>query len=224
MQATIRTSLWIIVAAVLAISACSPVLPTPPASEPPSSTPNLIMTGLVQTLTAAPTFTSTASKTPTITRTPFPSITPIPSFSPIPSLTAVPSPAAIGSGTPTTPEATPAGDYACEITSKSPDNWKVFPPRHDFDGNWKIKNTGSKFWRAGGAVVVTYIDGAKLQKNKSMKSFNLSNDVKPGDSMTVIIDMVAPSIEGAYTSNWGLMINSTKVVFCKLITRITVTK
>jgi hypothetical protein len=121
-------------------------------------------------------------------------------------------------------DGTPSGEYACELTSKSPTNWTVFRPRHDFDGTWEVKNTGRQIWKAGGAVLMAFTDGAKLQKNKNIKSFPLSNDIEPNESVTLVIDMIAPPNEGAYVSNWGLMLNKDKSIFCKLSMRIKVEK
>jgi len=71
---------------------------------------------------------------------------------------------------------------------------------------------------------MTYIDGTKLQKNKDLKSFLLSEDVAAGESVTLTISMVTPKNEGSYTSNWGLLLNKTQSIFCKLSIRVKVVK
>ncbi len=71
---------------------------------------------------------------------------------------------------------------------------------------------------------MTYIDGTKLQKNKDLKSFFLIEDVAPGASFTLTIDMLTPKNEGSYISNWGLLLNKTQSIFCKLSIRIKVVK
>lgn len=177
------------------------------------------MTALIETLAAAPTFTSTLQKTPTVTRTPFPSITPIPSFTPLPGLTPIPSLAPSGTGTAVTPEPTPI-QYDCQLLSKSPDNWTLIKRRTTFDAFWNVKNTGAKVWKPG-AVVLNYIEGAKLHSNE--KTYALSTYVGPGESTTVVADMITPKAAGTYISTWGLMLtDKSKLVFCTLVVRIVV--
>ena len=79
-------------------------------------------------------------------------------------------------------------------------------------------------WKAGGAVIVIYRDGTKLQKNKGLTSFNLIEDVEPGGSVTLVVDMLTPKGEGAYTSNWGLQLNKDKSIFCQFSMQIKVEK
>ena len=79
-------------------------------------------------------------------------------------------------------------------------------------------------WRAGGAIAVLYIDGTKLQKNKGLTTFNLIDDVEPGGSVTLNVDMVTPKNEGGYTSNWGLQLNKDKSIFCHFSMKIKVEK
>ncbi len=215
MQANIRASVWIVIAAVLAIPACSPVLPAPLASETPSLTPDRVMTALIETLAAAPTFTSTLQRTPTVTTTPFPSITPVSSFTPFRSLTPTPTLTSPSAGTTLTPQ-----EYSCQLLSKNPDNWARIRRRTTFDAVWNVKNTGTKIWKPD-AVVLNYVEGAKLQSGE--KTYPLTTYVSPGESVTLIADMITPKTAGTYISTWGLMLtNKTKQVFCTLLVRIVV--
>lgn len=215
-------------AAVLATSACSPVLPAPPDSGPASSTPDLAATGLIQTLTAAPSLTPSPQKTSTVTLTALPSNTLLPTITSIPSLTPIPSLTKAGEGgitsTPSGDQTgTPTGDYACEFISKSPANWTILKPRAAFDGSWKVKNTGTKPWNVG-QISLVYTDGTKFQEDKNKKTYGLDADVKTGDSVDLIVDMITPKLDGYYSANWGLMVNATKITFCNLTIKIIVQK
>lgn len=209
----------------LAASACG-VSSTPPAD---TATPDQMMTALVQTLTAiaAPTEIPPATSTPlppteipVDTPVPFPTITPIPSFTPQPSFTPFGTPPA-GALTPTPGDGGSGNaDFACKIVEKSPDNWTTMKSRAAFDASWTVTNAGSKIWHFGG-IMITYVDGAKFHQG-DQKSFNLSDDVKPGEQTILLVDMIAPKAKGNHTATWGLMETKSKLVFCTFTVMITV--
>lgn len=83
-----------------------------------------------------------------------------------------------------------------------------------------MKNTGAKIWKPG-AVVLNYIEGAKLHSNE--KTYALSAYVDPGGSTILVADMITPKTTGTYISTWGLMLtDKTRLVFCTLVVRIVV--
>ena len=65
-----------------------------------------------------------------------------------------------------------------------------------------LRITGTKTWHKG----IYYIRFANKGTNMaSADKYMLSQDVAPGESVTFVADMVAPSQEGLYVSNWFLV-------------------
>ncbi len=93
---------------------------------------------------------------------------------------------------------------ACQIVSVTPS--ASMPRNADFDAVWTIKNTSNRTWD-GNSVDYKYISGSKLQKYNLR--YDLHQNVKPGDTVKVVVDMVAPSTAGFYTVNWALVEGST---------------
>lgn len=90
----------------------------------------------------------------------------------------------------------------CELISQTPRGWTTMGPRWDFDAIWTIKNTGLFVWDKD-EVDFRYIHGEKMQKR--MDVFIFSSDIKPGDSVDIRLDMMAPEAPGKYSSVWGLV-------------------
>ena len=110
-----------------------------------------------------------------------------------------------------------AVNYACSITSKNIADNTEFAPNEEFDATWTIKNTGSLDWEAD-QIDYRYVSGTQTYKFNSVYDFPAS--VKTGDSITIIVDMVAPSSEASYETFWGVFYSSTN--FCTLPMRIKV--
>ncbi len=108
----------------------------------------------------------------------------------------------VDSGTVTTIPVTSTS--TCQIVSVTPSS--AMPTRADFDTVWTIKNTSSKTWD-GNSVDYKFVSGTKLQKYGSY--YDLHQTVKPGETIKVTLDMVAPSTTGYYTTNWALVQNNT---------------
>ena len=230
-----KAPLLIALATVLAASACLVTLPAP-ASVPATPIPNLVMTGKIQTLTAAPAATFTTSPisvpdTPTITLTPFPSITP----QPTPTSTATETPIGFfASRTPTstltpTPIESPdpaegfttdwGSDYRCSLVDKSPSNWTVKPPGGNFRASWTLLNSGHKTWQADG-IILTFIEGTQM--NGPNKIFHFVNNVKPGQTSPVYALIYPPKVPGHYRAVWGLYLVKTHELFCTFTVKVTV--
>jgi hypothetical protein len=225
---SIKTSFGLMFIVVLVSSACG--VPLLPAAPPATSTPDAMMTALVETLTAiyAPTDIPTSTPTPlppteppTETLIPFPTITPIPSFTPQPSFTPFGTPPSNSlTLTPGSGEGAGTSEYKCKIVEKSPDNWTVYKSRQAFDAVWKLRNAGAKKWIQGNVVLV-YVDGAKFHQG-DQKILPIPHDVDPGDESAIGADFIAPKAKGNYMATWGLMDNRSKTVFCTLTVMITV--
>jgi hypothetical protein len=148
------------------------------------------------TATSAPTATLAATATELPTATLAPSFPPADTLPPAPTATNTFIPAT------STPAytATPS-DYNCTVTSASPAPNTEFDPRADFDGKWKVKNTGSKDWSASD-IDYKYVSGEKTYKNE--KAYDFTQDVESGDSIDIIIDMLAPDTAGTYKTSWAV--------------------
>lgn len=184
----------------------SPFYSSSPSAAP---APGSFETMIVQTANAA--FTQTAlhtSPTATVTDTPIPSNTPTETPTAtstvvfiISTWTPIPSPTIIGG------ELT-GKDYSCSILSVSPRN--SMDPQTDFDAKWTVKNTGNKTWDRN-SVDYAYSSGQQMHK-KSV--YDLPENVDSEETITLIVDMIAPKKAGTYNTFWVLRRGSTNI--CKM--------
>jgi hypothetical protein len=98
----------------------------------------------------------------------------------------------------------------CEV-SISPSLYTIFPPKADFDAAWTIKNTSDSAWDVA-AVDYKHLSGTEMQKYE--KLYDIPKTVEPGQSITIVVDMIAPDKAGTYSTNWALIKGST--VLCNL--------
>jgi hypothetical protein len=102
----------------------------------------------------------------------------------------------------------------CGVISVSPSR---IAPRADFDAIWTIKNTSEKTWSAD-AVDYKYISGSKIHKRGEI--YDLPQSVKPGETVKIMVDMLAPAAAGTYTANWALTASGSTI--CSLPITLTV--
>jgi len=211
-----RIGLAGLIAAVI-LAGCSPA-PTPsPTAVPtidPQPTFNAIATQAVQTMVADLTLNAPTATPVTPTATPAPTETPAPTNTPAPTET----PTRVFIPWTATPTATQAA-YACTVTGVSPTTSDTIKVDQDFDAKWSLKNTGTKTWIAGNTDI-GFIDGTKFQTSGDL--FDLSSDVAPNGTYTVVIDMKAPSSDGTYSAQWGIFLEDGSV--CTLNLKINVSK
>lgn len=100
--------------------------------------------------------------------------------------------------------------YSCLLTKQTPADWTTMRKRTIFDAKWTLKNTGSKVWGIHGVDVV-YRGGTSMHTSRGF--YDLPKQVGPGQSITIIEDMIAPKLPGYYVSNWGLYLGS--LSFCR---------
>lgn len=110
-------------------------------------------------------------------------------------------------------------DYACRLLSQKPKDWTKMQRRHIFDATWTVRNTGSKNWGKN-SIDFKYISGTKMHTYGD--AYDLAKDVGPGQSITLIVDMISPKQKGYYTAVWGLFRGSQS--FCKLSITINVNR
>lgn len=104
---------------------------------------------------------------------------------------------------------TPVVTGACSVTASSPSS--SIAKNAEFDARWTVKNTSDTKWELG-QVDYKYLSGTKMHKYNNL--YDLPKTVKPGESITIIVDMVAPQYSGWYSTSWGIVRGST--VLCSL--------
>ena len=135
-----------------------------------------------------PLSTPTAEVVPTATPITIPTFTPV-----VPTVTAVAiiPPSGGGSGGSSSGGAsTPKSKiYSCAIVSEKPYDGASFRPGDSFDKSWTIKNTGSATWEAGWEF--EYKGGEDMSPTGD---FLIGQQVKPGGTITLVIEVDAPKI------------------------------
>jgi hypothetical protein len=91
------------------------------------------------------------------------------------------------------------GPYSATLVSSKPYYGEAMPPSHQFDASWTFKNTGTYTWNSHYYLRADTSKGTNLS---NVDHIYLSGDVEPGDSVTLIADMTAPSTGGIYNSYW----------------------
>jgi hypothetical protein len=107
------------------------------------------------------------------------------------------------------------GTSACQITAVSPN--APLPVNSDFDATWTIKNTSTKNWDLS-SVDYLFVSGTKMHKYADR--YDLTQIVKPGESIKIVVDMLAPASAGTYTSNWALVDGKTTICNFSLSQRV----
>ena len=72
-------------------------------------------------------------------------------------------------------------------------------PGESFSKTWRLLNAGSCIWTANYAII--WFSGEKFS---AVREQAFSSTVKPGQSVDITVDMVAPKLAGAHQSNWKL--------------------
>jgi hypothetical protein len=208
---------WLI--ALSMVLACVPSFTAPTVFTP---VPGAVNTFIAQTSNAAstrtaaalPTSTATATITPTPrnTDTPIPTETPtvifiLPSLTPIPTFTRVSIPGGGGGGG---GGGSSSGNYSCQLISVDPPNGTTFDARADFDAVWRVRNNGQRTWDRN-SVDYIFLSGDQFHK---VSGYDLSGNVKVGETTNLTVDMEAPRNAGTYTTRWTLRVGSDN--FCTL--------
>jgi hypothetical protein len=112
----------------------------------------------------------------------------------------------VTSGTVVTPVVTPVPSTSaiCEITATSPT--RTLKTREDFDTVWTVKNISGKTWEKI-SVDYKFVSGTQMQKYG--KAFDMTQTVKSGESVKIMVDMLAPTSAGSYTTTWAIVQGST---------------
>lgn len=206
--------------AVALVMACVPTFAAPF----PTADPNAVGTFIAQTANAAatqtvaaqPTSTLTPSITPTRnTETPSPTATSTvifvlstPTLQVIPTFTFISSGGGGSGGS--GGSGTSSANFSCQIVSVSPANGSTMDPRNDFDAVWRVRNNGQRNWDRN-SIDFIYDSGEKIHK---VAGYDLSSNVRTGDTTDLGVDMVAPRDPGTYSTTWTLRVGDNE--FCKM--------
>lgn len=106
-----------------------------------------------------------------------------------------------------TPSA-PAVTGECSLVSQAVAFGQDYAPNADFDARWTLKNIGSHTWQTD-AVDYSYISGTRMHKYND--AYDLPKTVAPGETVEIIVDMIAPGTAGRYTTSWGLVQGSQRL-------------
>jgi len=201
MTQTVKRLLISAMAVMFLITAC---LPQGQATPNPVEIANQVATSVALTVSAAEAQTQAAQPVatnttlPTQTESAPPSPTPlIPTATPFvivpPTITAV-----VGGGGGGAPVIT--SPYDCTPVNNKPRDLTVFKKGNEFDIKWTIVNTGTKTIPAKHDI--KYFSGTKLMKDPTDTFREFGVDLKPGDSVTIIIDAIAPAEKGKHVMTW----------------------
>lgn len=94
------------------------------------------------------------------------------------------------------------------LVNESPQDNAKFNVGEDFDKRWRIRNDGTCTWNTSYRLV--FADGSKMGGPSSQ---NLTQNVAPGESVDIIIDLTAPNLAGTYRGNWQLLDDDGVVFF-----------
>jgi hypothetical protein len=202
MTQPVKRILFFATAAIFLLGAC---LPQQQPTQNPTDVANQVATAVALTVSAAQAQTEAAQPAATNTTLPTqteavpPTVTPlIPSATPFvivpPTSTVVVGGGGGGGGPVVTP------DYDCTTVNNKPRDLTVFKNGDEFDIKWTIVNTGKKTIPAN--LDIKYFSGTVLMKDPTYTVREFGVDLKPGDSIEIIIDAIAPAKKGKHVMTW----------------------
>jgi len=163
----------------------------PPTLSLPTSTPTL--KSLPATWTPVPSLLVTETLLPSSTPQPSPTSFSLPTFTPTFTPTMTPTETPEATVTPT-----PGEDQAAFVTQK-PQDGTALSPGADIDVIWTVENIGINRWDED--YYYKYSSGWDGHKQNK---YNLSKNVRVGDEVNLVVDMIAPNKSGTYTTVWKL--------------------
>lgn len=218
MKTTMKLTFVLALAAILAMSACTP--PTTPVAN----TQDAATMYTQAAATVAANLTQEAIQNPQPTDTPEPPTATVPPTEEAPLATATSDPA-LPSPTSQTPEVVPSatsaaggtapllGDMA-ELVGQSPEDDTPMALGSVFNTHLTFKNTGTTTWTKEYAL--RFYAGEKLG---APNDYYLTNEVKPGESVTIIFEM-KPAASKGETNTIFVLTNKDGVNFYSMYLRL----
>lgn len=127
----------------------------------------------------------TPSPTPTLEPSPTQALPTATATQPLPTATATPKPIPC--------------NWAEFVRDVSVPDGTEFSSGSKLTKTWRLKNIGTCTWTTGYALV--FVNGDAMSAPASV---SLKNDVRPGETVDVSVELVAPSKPGSYKGNWML--------------------
>jgi hypothetical protein len=152
----------------------TPDFPATDTTAPPTATSEAD----APTDTAVPTDTPTATPTATATATNTPTPTPVP-----PTATPTPIPC----------------NWAQFVEDLSVKDGTVFTPDSIFTKTWRLKNIGTCTWTGDYSLI--FAGGDRMD---APRAISFSESVRPGETVDLSVELMAPGEEGRYRSYWQL--------------------
>jgi hypothetical protein len=101
---------------------------------------------------------------------------------------------------PPTPTATPIPcNLARFVSDVTVSDGTVFVPNAEFTKIWRLKNVGSCTWNSSYDLI--FVDGHDMDADHVIP---LPGNVRPGETVDLVVDMTAPSKEGRHRGYWML--------------------
>ncbi len=109
----------------------------------------------------------------------------------------------------------PTGNY-CVVTITAP--LSLITVGSDFDAVWTVRNISGEDWFTN-SVDYKFISGTEMHQKAF---YDFPQTIKDGESGKIIVDMLAPSEPGIYSTTWAIV--SGNRTFCVLYMTVTVTE
>jgi len=100
----------------------------------------------------------------------------------------------------------PVTSGSCQVVSATPTT--SVSAGADLDVAWTVKNNSTRTWNVS-SVDYKYVSGASFHKRGDR--YDMRQSVKPGETVKVVVDVVAPNTAGSYTTNWALVEGSSTI-------------
>ncbi len=97
---------------------------------------------------------------------------------------------------------------AAVIISSSPEDGASYNSGEAFDAVWKVKNTGTTTWTTD--YHIRYARGADMAE---AERYYLNGEVKPGETVDLVADMVAPGDKGVQVGYWEFVNGNGDIIF-----------
>ncbi len=210
--------IWMVTLTIIALlSACIPGQKTPEQSSEPTTDMNLLRTEVAQTIVAQVTYEAALTKAAEPSQTPIVETAMIGEVQEEPTATET-LPVVTYTATEVIPSLTPTRTVQvnyptwtptyyidqAELSSQTPNDGAYIRAGSDFDIVFTIKNTGTRAWNT--KFYLKFVSGVsgQTQNGTPVTLMYIPSGVAVGSTVTLVIDMVAPSSPGTYSSNWAL--------------------
>jgi hypothetical protein len=167
----------------------------PPTAIPTVDIPTSTPTMLQLPATWTPTLNNKGIVTLAPSQTPFPTNT---SFT-LPTYTLTFTATSTASNTPEATFTPTQGANQAQEISQSPSDGSSLDHGSDFDLVWEVKNIGTNDWSTG-----WYYEYQSGVEGSGEDSYHLSEEVDDGETIKLIVDMIAPNDAGNYSTTWAL--------------------